>query len=174
MTTSLTTPDDFPRSDLDVAQIRTTRSRIIHLKNDYKALMQRIEAGLHAHHAEHRASNPPASNPSNLASTSRTQQSQNDIVETPFAKVQSVASNSPAEDAGLRPGDRVRRFGEVTWMNHEKLSRVAEVVQRNQGRRIVVKISRTRDEGNEELELGLTPRAGWGGRGLLGCQILPI
>lgn len=185
MTTPLTTADDFPRSDIDVAQIRTTRSRIVRLKNDYKAVMQRIEAGLHAHHAEYRASSAvqssssssqPTNASSSLPSSFRTHPTQHDILETPFAKVHTVAADSPAEQAGLRPGDKLRRFGDVTWMNHEKLSKVAEVVQRSQGRRVVVKISRVRSGAgeNEELELGLTPRAGWGGRGLLGCQILPL
>ena len=185
MTTPLTTADDFPRSDIDVAQIRTTRSRIVRLKNDYKAVMQRIEAGLHAQHAEYRASSAVQSSSSSTHptnafsslsfSSSRTQFAQHDVLETPFAKVHTVAADSPAEEAGLRPGDKLRRFGDVTWMNHEKLSKVAEVVQRSQGRRVIVKISRATSGGeDEELELGLTPRAGWGGRGLLGCQILPL
>lgn len=55
------------------------------------------------------------------------------LVDTPFAKVSSVAAGSPADDAGLKTGDRIRKFGNVNWINHEKLSRVAEVVQRNQG-----------------------------------------
>jgi len=42
-------------------------------------------------------------------------------------------AGSPAEDAGLRVGDRVRRFGDVNWINHDKLSKVAETVQRNEG-----------------------------------------
>ena len=55
------------------------------------------------------------------------------LIDTPFAKVNSVVPGSPADAAGLKAGDRVRRFGEVNWLNHEKLSKVAETVQRNQG-----------------------------------------
>src|SRR5665213_3116457 len=39
MTTTLTTFDGYPRDDIDVAQIRTTRQRMIMLRNDWKELM---------------------------------------------------------------------------------------------------------------------------------------
>lgn len=55
------------------------------------------------------------------------------LTDTPFAKVNSVVPGSPADDAGLKAGDRIRKFGDVDWLNHEKLSKVAETVQRNQG-----------------------------------------
>lgn len=55
------------------------------------------------------------------------------LIDTPFAKVNSVVPGSPADDAGLKAGDRIRKFGDVNWLNHEKLSKVAEIVQRNQG-----------------------------------------
>ena len=55
MQTSLTTFDGYPRSDIDVAQVRVTRARIITLRNDWKDVMDRIEKGLHKHHAEYQA-----------------------------------------------------------------------------------------------------------------------
>jgi 26S proteasome non-ATPase regulatory subunit 9 len=55
------------------------------------------------------------------------------VPEIPFAKVNSVVAHSPAEEAGLKAGDMIRRFGNVNWMNHEKLSKVAETVQRHEG-----------------------------------------
>lgn len=119
---------------MERAAVRTTRSRIIHLRNDYKGLMSRIEAGLHAHHASAQhdasllnASSTGAGNPS--ASTVLPA----GIIETPFAKVNSVVGGSPAEYAGLRAGDEIRRFGSVNWTNHEKLSKIAETVQRSEG-----------------------------------------
>ena len=180
LTTPLLTPDGFPRADIDVAQIRTTRARIIHLKNDHKALMARIEKGLHERHAEYLASptSQQQSSSSYLATTSsaRTTATDDSLVDTPFAKINTVAANSPAALAGLLPGDKLRRIGHVTWLNHEKLSKVAEVVNGSLGREVSVKVSRTRQEGTglEELELKLVPRSGWGGRGVLGCHLLPI
>ena len=96
--------------------------------------MSKIELGLHAHHASYQASNPPpASSSSQGIGRSGNAGSDQGLVDTPFAKVNSVVSGSPADAAGLKAGDRVRRFGEVNWLNHEKLSKVAETVQRNQG-----------------------------------------
>ncbi|KAA6415853.1 MAG: hypothetical protein FRX48_00571 [Lasallia pustulata] len=178
MNTTLTTFDGYPRDDLDIAQIRTTRARIIHLRNDYKGLMSRIEAGLHAHHAEaQRASPLPAPISSQRTTTGATSNAADTgLVEAPFARVNSVVAGSPADDAGLRAGDRIRRFGSVDWINHEKLSKVAEIVQRNEGRSIIVKVVRIVGESpaSQELQLTLVPRRNWGGRGMLGCHLLQV
>ncbi|KAF6237429.1 hypothetical protein HO173_004319 [Letharia columbiana] len=169
MNTPLTTFDGYPRDDLDIAQIRTTRARIVYLRNDYKTLMSKIELGLHEHHASYQASNSSlASGSSQEPMRSGSAATDQGLIDTPFAKVNSVVPGSPADDAGLKAGDRVRRFGDVNWLNHEKLSKVAEIVQRNQGRNVVVKVVRN----TEELTLQLIPRSNWGGRGLLGCHLL--
>ncbi|KAL9596414.1 MAG: hypothetical protein Q9179_004626 [Wetmoreana sp. 5 TL-2023] len=163
MNTSLTTFDGYPRDDIDVAQIRTTRARIIRLRNDYKGLMSKIEDGLHSHHAQ--ARNLPAAQPTPTTAASSPGTGATTL-EAPFAKVNSVVAGSPAEDAGLRAGDKIRRFGQVDWINHEKLSKVAETVQRNEGRSITVKVQRNTSpsSNSDELELQLTPRRNWGGR----------
>ncbi|KAL8680101.1 MAG: hypothetical protein Q9186_003685 [Xanthomendoza sp. 1 TL-2023] len=153
MNTSLTTFDGYPRDDIDIAQslppsylgvnsaysskVRTTRARIIRLRNDYKSIMSKIEDGLHAHHAQ--ARDIPIAQSS--ISSSQLPTSPASSLEAPFAKVNSVVAGSPADDAGLKPGDVIRRFGDVDWINHEKLSKVAETVQRSEGRSITVKDS---------------------------------
>ena len=53
-------------------------------------------------------------------------------IEPPFARVNTVVSNSPADQAGLQAGDRITKFGYVNWMNHERLSKVAQEVQQNE------------------------------------------
>ncbi len=125
---------------MDVTAVRTTRSRIIYLRNDYKALMSRIEAGLHAHHASIQrdaslasAQSSAINGTSELAMASSSAVGSASNIETPFAKVNSVVAGSPADQAGLRAGDEIRRFGNVNWMNHEKLSKIAETVQRSEG-----------------------------------------
>jgi len=173
MFTSLTTFDGYPRDDIDVAQIRTTRARIIHLQNDYKGLMSRIEAGLHAHHA---ATALQASSAIEGKDTTANTGGQNmRPVGIPFAKVNNVVLGSPADAAGLKAGDQITQFGSIDWANHEKLSKIAEVVQRSEGRSIVVNIIRPDVGGatSEEMRLILVPRRDWGGRGLLGCHLLP-
>lgn len=173
MQSSLTTFDGFPRADIDVAQVRVTRARIIHLRNDWKELMDRIEKALHEHHAniqEEDAKNPqpdPSSVPASTVSPPA-------APETPFARVNTVEPGSPANEAGLKAGDLIRRFGDAIWSNHERLRKVGEVVQQNTGRPILVRVSRKEGSETQEMDLRLTPRQGWGGRGSLGCHIVLI
>lgn len=176
MQTSLTTFDGYPRADIDVAQIRVTRARIIHLRNDWKDLMDKIEKGLHEHHAnlQAEAAKTPPEAEREPASESSTGSAPPLPPETPFAKVNSVEPESPANEAGLRAGDLIRRFGTAIWSNHERLRKVGEVVQQNLGRPISVRVLRKNGNENQELNLQLTPRQGWGGRGTLGCHIVPI
>jgi 26S proteasome regulatory subunit N4 len=51
----------------------------------------------------------------------------------PFAKVNSVVPNSPADVAGLKAGDLLRNFGYVDASNHDDLKKVGECVQGNEG-----------------------------------------
>ncbi|KAK4541871.1 hypothetical protein LTR36_007235 [Oleoguttula mirabilis] len=184
MNTSLTTFDGYPRADIDVAQIRTTRARIVRLKNDYKAVMAKLETAVQEQFA--------AGKVMDVSATARTQAqaAQSDTfgagnsgssatpaaIEPPFAKVNTVVPNSPAEQAGLKVGDKVTKFGSVNYTNHERLSRVAQVVQQNENHTILVKVLReaSANAASRPLDLQLTPRRDWGGRGLLGCHLLPL
>jgi len=172
MNTSLLTPDGFPRADIDVAQIRTTRTRIIRLRNDYKDLMKTIDKFLQAHFAS------LADDEDEHAHTTVDDTPMRDAVpealDLPFAKVNSIVDNSPAADAVLKAGDLIRNFGYVNFGNHDGLKKVAECVQGNEGQNILVKASRTNGAQTQELRLTLTPRRNWGGRGMLGCHILPL
>jgi 26S proteasome non-ATPase regulatory subunit 9 len=119
--------------------VRTTRVRIIHLRNDHKEVMQLLEKGVHAHFAN--LQNTPGAGPTtNGTSESPAVQSlpNHTVASTsapgaPFAKVNSVVSGSPADQAGLKAGDAIRSFGVVNWLNHERLTKVAETVQQNEG-----------------------------------------
>ncbi|KAK5074121.1 putative 26S proteasome regulatory subunit [Lithohypha guttulata] len=174
MQSTLTTFDGFPRADIDVAQVRVTRARIIHLRNDWKELMDKIEKALHQHHANIQAEEAKKPATVNQDSASTTSSGPPPAPEAPFAKVNSVEPESPANEAGLKAGDLIRRFGTAIWSNHERLRKVGEVVQQNTGRPILVKVSRQTGNQTQELDLRLTPRQGWGGRGSLGCHILPL
>jgi 26S proteasome regulatory subunit N4 len=174
MQTSLTTFDGFPRDDIDVAQVRVTRARIIALRNDWKELMDKIEKGLHEHHAElQRSGALDKPDPATASVTAPAVQTPA-APETPFAKVNSVEPGSPANEAGLKAGDKIRRFGSAIWSNHASLQKVGQEVQQNLGRPVLVKVVREGANQAQELDLRLTPRQGWGGRGSLGCHILPI
>ena len=96
--------------------------------------MSKIELGLHEQHAAYWAANPPSAPESSQSETRNENTATNQgPLGTPFAIVNSVVAGSPADRAGLKAGDQIRTFGDVNWLNHEKLSKVAEIVQRNQG-----------------------------------------
>ncbi|KAF2401745.1 26S proteasome non-ATPase-like protein regulatory subunit 9 [Trichodelitschia bisporula] len=170
MNTGLTTFDGYPRADLDIAQIRTTRARIIHLKNDYKALLDALEKQVHARFAE------AAAQPATVQSQAEPSIPQPmEDTSTPFAQVNGVSPGSPAEAAGLRVGDKITRFGTANWLNHDKLAKIPEVVAQNEGRAVAVTLLRETSDGTtERVSLIVTPRPNWGGRGMLGCHLLPL
>ncbi|OQO11896.1 hypothetical protein B0A48_03623 [Cryoendolithus antarcticus] len=187
MQTSLTTFDGFPRADIDVAQIRTVRARIVRLKNDWKGVMEKVEVAVLEGFATKEmgeedeekdaavvAGRAGGQGHSNGVGTMRAEGSGGravaPVIEPPFARVNSVVEGSPAATAGLRAEDRVVKFGNADWQNHERLGKVAREVQTNEGREVVVKVIR---EGRV-VELKLVPRRDWGGRGLLGCHLVPV
>ena len=110
--------------------------------------MKYLEKSLHNHFANLQRTNgtgpgtgPGAGPRAGVADTSNNQPSAPvddsrptvGMLETPFAKVNSVVPGSPADQAGLKAGDTIRSFGDVNWLNHERLSKVAEAVQQNEG-----------------------------------------
>lgn len=153
--------------------------------------MTAIEKFLHEHFASLDDADPEAP-PSSSTGLPVLPDSQPERLDEPFAKVNTVAARSPADQAGLKPGDEIRNFGYVNRSNQDNLRRVAECVQGNEGvgrgvqkvlirlanwkkNNIFIKVSRSTGAAQkEELRLTLTPRKDWGGRGLLGCHILPL
>jgi 26S proteasome non-ATPase regulatory subunit 9 len=103
--------------------------------------MKRIEAGLHAHHAALAASDQEdmAAAAAVAAATPRTTSvlasgtSAPEDIHTPFAKINSVAPNSPAAEAGMQKGDYIKKFGPVNALNHDKLKKLTELVAANEG-----------------------------------------
>lgn len=93
--------------------------------------MSRIEKGLHEHHA--RIAEQAQNNTGAVGQAQDILSPPPAALEAPFAKVNSVVADSPAESAGLRVGDTITKFGWVDWTNHERLSRVAEAVSQNEG-----------------------------------------
>ncbi|KAF9096330.1 26S proteasome non-ATPase regulatory subunit 9, partial [Mortierella sp. AM989] len=187
MTEKLVDNNGFPRSDIDLVVVTSARSKIVRLKNDHKGIMIKIEETLHAVHAEalaekqkretERKLQEETSGASTSASSAGTssvstpqQQRTSDIVEekplTPFARVNAVAPDSPAKEAGLLQGDRIVVFGAVNIKTPDVLPSLSQHVQSRENKPIVVKV--LRGESTELQSLILVPRQGWGGRGLLG------
>ena len=95
--------------------------------------MNRIEKGLHEHHASMQAAGPPKEEITETSAAPVAERQPEPVIETPFARVNTIESGSPAHEANLKAGDRIRTFGTANWTNHENLRKVGEVVQRNEG-----------------------------------------
>jgi len=94
-----------------------------------------------------------------------------------FAAIDLVTEGSPADQDGIKVGDRVAIFGSVNVDNFGALSDVGREVRQNQGKQVRVKVVRNWTEEHpasaEVVTVKLVPRE-WSGRGLLGCNIIPL
>ncbi|GAB0096467.1 26S proteasome non-ATPase regulatory subunit 9 [Sergentomyia squamirostris] len=172
--------EGFPRSDIDVYQVRTARQQIICTRNDLKALMMQIEQGLEHYFAEQKSNASAGSSSGSSTTTKLADYSENGVgcsvavtrevstSYTPICKVNLVATGGPAEQAGFRVGDEVIEFGSLNASNFRELAQIAEIVKNQQDSVIKVKIRRQ----NRLVPLDLIPRV-WSGRGLLGCNVIP-
>lgn len=165
MTTPLVDREGFPRADVDLYAIRHARKRINELRNDYKAVMNEIETALQAVYDP----STVGSSPQEVAQHASLSDSAESLVA--FARVDGVAPNSPAAEAGLRREDLILKFGSLARSSFtaNSLQPLADLVSVNENRELQVVISRS----EETMSLKLIPRKGWGGRGMLGCHIVP-
>jgi len=109
----------------------------------------------------------------------------------PFAMIDDVFPESPADKAGLRVGDLLLRFGTADHMNHRALKAIADMVPEAsleaRGIPIVVLRCKNAELGLDEIitvdvqdrDLWNTVRMKffpklWSGRGLLGCHLKQI
>ncbi|CAO3598556.1 unnamed protein product [Absidia cylindrospora] len=172
--------EGYPRSDIDVAAVRHIRNQVYRLRNDHKKVMAEIETVLHHLHQASRTSQgeheslPESSgtnnNNNNNNNSNVTEQQQELAPHQPFAKVNAVSPDSPASASGLQRNDLILRFGTITSDNHQQLRALSTIVRTHLDRPLEIKVLRNQ----AELTLSLTPRNGWGGRGTLGCHILPL
>jgi 26S proteasome non-ATPase regulatory subunit 9 len=160
MQTPLVDADGFPRADVDLVAVRTARQRVHALRNDARAILDRLACLLPiAMHGQPTSS----SHSPNIPPPVRV------ATQVPFATVNSVAPNSPAAQAGLCPGDQIIHLAHVTAATGglNALAAPGIVVHG-----IPVHITLLR--ASQPVSICLTPRSDWGGRGLLGCHLLPI
>lgn len=170
MTTPLVDREGFPRADLDIYAIRRARTRIIELRNDLRDVTNDIGKVLEEIY------DPSVATSVSLTSASAEVASQPSSSEDeklkPFARVDGVAPESPAAESGLRREDLIVKFGHLTRSSFTAaalLQPLAELVSVSENRELAVQVFR---EG-ETLDLKFVPRKGWGGRGMLGCHIVP-
>ena len=142
-----------------VNQVRHARHDIRSKGNDLKAVVGKIEAGLHSLHSQAREAAggevPRSAPPSPLH---------------PFARVLVVVPGGPAEAAGVKQGDLMCKFGSVSRSNFNSLKNISDVADSSKGRPVEVVVNR----GESTVRLRLTPNNCWGGQGLLGFKIRPL
>ncbi|KAM7018420.1 26S proteasome non-ATPase regulatory subunit 9 isoform 2-T2 [Tautogolabrus adspersus] len=156
--------EGFPRADVNLYQIRAARHDISCLQNDHKAIMVEIEDALHKLHAREKAKREQ-----DEAEAQGEAMEHQVTLPPPFARVDAVTQGSPACGAGLRVGDEVIEFGSVNTGNFQNLQNIASVVQHSEGKPLRVAVIRD----GQKAQMSLTPQR-WSGRGLLGCNIVPI
>lgn len=162
--------EGYPRADVDLYQVRTARHNIICLQNDHKAVMKQVEEALHQLHARDKEKQARDMAEAHEEAMSHNQDQNEDLsTQRPFAKVNSVSSGSPASDAGLQVDDEIMAFGSVNTQNFQSLHNISSVVQHSEGKPLNVTVLRR----GEKHQLRLVPTR-WAGKGLLGCNILPL
>ncbi|KAH7337002.1 hypothetical protein B0J17DRAFT_665794 [Rhizoctonia solani] len=180
MSTRLVDGQGFPRADIDIVTIRAARVRVIELRNDRVRLTNEIaQALVDVHNAAPQNSAgvkingvngiselSPIGTPEPVAGTQNLSQPL-----VPFARVDGVAPGSPAQQAGLQREDLILAFGSLTArsFSNSSLQPLAQLVTSHENRQLAVKVRRD----GSEISLDFTPRSGWGGRGMLGCHIVP-
>jgi len=172
MQTPLVDSEGFPRADIDIVSVRTARVRVIELRNDLKAIMDQIALALQGIYPPE-----PEKSPTAVDAASR-ELSSGASDDTPFAMVDGVAPRSPAAQAGLQRGDLVVQFGTISKTSVGEpvsLTPLSQFVATKENQTIELRVKRpsSTGEGTSQETLTLTPRSGWGGRGLLGCHIVP-
>ncbi|OXU25664.1 hypothetical protein TSAR_014144 [Trichomalopsis sarcophagae] len=162
MTDVLVDSQGFPRNDIDVYQVRHARHKIICLQNDHKALMLKIEQGLHKVHKFAGGGSQPES-PSTSSNL------QEVFLLEPFLRVNLVSPGSPAELAGIQVDDLILEFGSISNSNFKTLKDIGTLVENSRYKNVAMKIKR----GSNTFALTLIPRP-WSGKGLLGCNVVPL
>ncbi|XP_020019277.1 26S proteasome non-ATPase regulatory subunit 9 isoform X1 [Castor canadensis] len=162
--------EGYPRADVDLYQVRTARHNIICLQNDHKAVMKQVEEALHQLHARDKEKQArDMAEAHKEAMSHRLGQSENHRPPQAFAKVNSISPGSPASIAGLQVDDEIVEFGSVNTQNFQSLNNISSVVQHSDGKPLNVTVLRR----GEKHQLRLVPTR-WAGKGLLGCNIIPL
>uniref|UniRef100_A0A8C8X2E3 26S proteasome non-ATPase regulatory subunit 9 n=1 Tax=Panthera leo TaxID=9689 RepID=A0A8C8X2E3_PANLE len=80
-----------------------------------------------------------------------------------------IKANYEVLESGLQVDDEIVEFGSVNTQNFQSLHNIGNVVQHSEGKPLNVTVIRR----GEKHQLRLVPTR-WAGKGLLGCNIIPL
>jgi 26S proteasome regulatory subunit N4 len=172
--------EGYPRGDIDLYDVRRKRNRLAVINTDYKQLMKAIDKEVQSLYSinEEEKITPPVLPVARVETMTGPPDAKVNQVTTsipsrsfaiPFAIVDEILPNSPAQLAGLVDGDELVRFDSVDGKVQNPLSQIPQIVTNNANHPILLVVQR----GGEEINISLTPKS-WAGRGLLGCHLTPI
>lgn len=181
---NLTDKDGFPRNDCDLYAIRTARNTVRCAETDLRAVEEALYGKLAELHEctrgeaeEQMVRDEDARRKGKAAAVAQQKRllEQRRIAKlAPILRAASVEVDSPAYEAGIRPGQLLVQFGDL---NVETLSAkggpqaIAQLTAAHKGLFLSVW---TREPGDTEtVERILAPQQ-WRGNGLLGCALEPV
>jgi 26S proteasome non-ATPase regulatory subunit 9 len=161
--------DGFPFDETElIIETKLQRQRHAMLQNDHRDILARIQRAMPAAFGVVATSESAPTTATTTTTTTNV---------NPFARIDAVSSNSPADHAGLKVGDRVVRFGRVNSSRatgQEALVAVRDLVVASENTRISVVVERDGGDSPPSMHVvALTPRR-WSGQGLLGCLLVPL
>lgn len=178
--------EGFPRADLDIPSVRSQRHRIARLYTDHRNITDELEELLHSIFEKGNVSNivPQSSSTNRKEGTPNNLQPQRSEfasvplapVDKPFAVVDRIVPDSPADHAGLKDGDRIIAFANISTETQaseaEAYRALAATVRDLLYVSVPVAVERIQPGTDQTvmLHLNITPMP-WDGPGLLGCGI---
>lgn len=166
--------DGYPRSDVDLYNVRGKRNRLATINYDHKALMKEIEkdlALLHSFSNNVGAGASESGTPTATTATTATTVTTTIHSSLPFAVIDEILAGSPAEQAGLHDFDELIAFGTIRFETVDNLNCIPALLRDNVNKPISLEVRRRNTD--SVLRLVLQPQP-WSGRGLLGCHLTPI
>eukprot|EP01041_Mallomonas_annulata_P004056 gene4056-8064_t len=155
--------EGFPRADIDIYRVMSNRQRLAVINTDHKSIMKLIESSLAC------VFNEGPVNHSISSKNAPRLTGQETPLKVAMGVIDQVSEGSPAAEAGLRNGDLVVSFGDISGSSENALGLIPDVVSTHINLPLPLVIER---DGNV-ISTVITPKA-WGGRGLLGLHLSQI
>ena len=150
--TPIVDSEGYPLPDIDHYKILSERQHAARLLNDRKRLEFIIDCLAQTEGDPTRSTNTPL-----YVELEQLQ---------PFAVIDEVFPNSPAEKCGLMNGDFLLRFG-----NADSVYMIPRQVV--EGCPVELKVFRVTEDAKKQIIIKITPEK-WNGQGLIGCHIQPF